>query len=78
MSKEERKRLQEIAKQVPVDDVWIQRHYPVPKYTLQQAIEMHKEFLAPDMLDCPDSLLKLRAELDLSTKKKVLYDHFYT
>ena len=73
LSKEERKRLQDIAKQVPVDDVWIQKYYPEPKYTIEQAIEMHKEALGPEMLNCADSLVKLRADLDLSTKKKVIY-----
>lgn len=66
------KELKEFLERVPKDDVWIQKYYPPARYTFEEAVTMHRELGAPEMQNNMDGLLFLDADLDLSTKKKVL------
>lgn len=81
------KELQEFMKRVPQDDVWLREHYPVPRYRLTDALQMHRELAAPEMQDSMNALVYTELELDMSKKKKtqfmsvisgtVLYPHLY-
>ena len=65
------KELEEFKQRVPVDDVWIRKHYPIQRVTFSDAIRMHRELASPEMFDNTDGLVFVDAELDMSTKKKV-------
>lgn len=56
---------------VPTDDVWIQSEYPTKTYSLLEAVSMHRECCMPEMFDNVDALVKFKATLNMSTKKKV-------
>ena len=55
----------------PVDDVWIRKFYPPPRFSIEEALQRHQAFAQPAMLNNMNGLLYLDMRLDLTTKKKV-------
>ncbi|XP_064622242.1 large ribosomal subunit protein uL1m-like [Lineus longissimus] len=69
---EEKKIIRVNTRQV-VDDVWIRALYAEPMYTALKAIEMHKEYAQPAMLDNMEGMIVAKMTLDFSTKKKTKF-----
>ena len=64
---------EEFEARVPLDDVWLLSRFPPRRLDFLEAVEQHRELVAsPDMLNNPDALLVMKAELDMRTKKKVI------
>ena len=56
----------------PTDDVWVECRYPARHFSLQEAVQQHKELVAnPAMMNMPDAHIQLDATLNMKTKKKV-------
>ncbi|CAG5132730.1 unnamed protein product, partial [Candidula unifasciata] len=62
-----------ILAQNPVDNVWIRNHYPPQKYSFENAIEKHKAFAQPEMLNNLQGLVFLDMRLDFSMSKKTKF-----
>jgi len=57
----------------PEDDVYIQRFFKWRKYSIAEALDMHREIHAPSILNLPDSLVFLTMELSLKTEKRTKF-----
>jgi len=64
---------EEIQGRVPLDDVWIMKHYPQQFHSFEDAISIHREFCMPEMFNRPDALVIFHATLDMRTKKKTRF-----
>ena len=60
----------------PVDDVWIRKFYPPPRFSIEEALQRHQAFAQPAMLNNLKGLIYLDMRLDFTTKKKVCIDQF--
>ncbi|CAB3362117.1 Hypothetical predicted protein [Cloeon dipterum] len=58
---------------VPEDDVYAQRFFRKKSITFEQAVLQHRETHHPTMYNRPDSLLRLRVELDMHGEKKTRF-----
>ncbi|KAG8182099.1 hypothetical protein JTE90_018371 [Oedothorax gibbosus] len=57
----------------PVDNVYSMKLYRGKPYSVSEAIKMHRESHAPEMLNDPSALIFASVELDLKLKKKDKY-----
>jgi len=53
----------------PVDDVWLQRHYPERTFQLDKIVEMNRQANHPSMLDNPDGDVMVELSLNMSGLK---------
>ena len=60
-------------KRLVVDPVWLMKEYKTRTYTIEEAIEFHKELARPEMFNNSDGFLYTRLSLDMTTKKKVAF-----
>ncbi|CAH1794016.1 unnamed protein product, partial [Owenia fusiformis] len=58
---------------VPVDDVWFKLFYSPTIHDFNEAIEMHREFADPSMLDNMEGLVQVTFRLDFTTSKKTKF-----
>ena len=58
---------------VPEDDVWFRVHYSAPHHALVNALDMHREYAAPDMSNRPNAVVQARLKLNMAGRKKVPY-----
>jgi hypothetical protein len=54
------------------------KEYKTRVYTIEEAIEFHKELARPEMLNNSDGFLYTRLTLDMTTKKKVTVPHLFS
>lgn len=57
----------------PVDDVWIRKFYPTPRFSIEEALSRHQAFAQPAMLNNLKGVIYLDMKLDFSTKKKTKF-----
>ncbi|KAK3801976.1 hypothetical protein RRG08_064570 [Elysia crispata] len=57
----------------PVDDVWIRKFYPPPRFSIEEALQRHQAFAQPAMLNNLKGLIYLDMRLDFTTKKKTKF-----
>jgi len=53
----------------PVDDVWLQKHYPERTFELEKIVEMNRQANHPSMLDNPDGDVMVELSLNLQGLK---------
>jgi len=56
-------------KQVPKDDCYVGRYYRWPVYSVQEAIQCHRETHHPSMYNVPNAPLNLDIELNMQAEK---------
>ncbi|CAF0786032.1 unnamed protein product [Brachionus calyciflorus] len=59
-----------IAERQVVDPVWLMKEYKTQTFSIEDAINFHKELARPDMLNNIEGFLNVRFLLDMSSKKK--------
>ncbi|XP_035824090.1 39S ribosomal protein L1, mitochondrial isoform X2 [Aplysia californica] len=59
--------------EAPIDNVWVHKHYPPQKHSVEDALKLHKAFAEPDMLNNEDGLFHLIMKLDFTTKKQTKF-----
>ena len=57
-----------------VDPVWLMKEYRTQTYSLEDAIQYHKEIARPELFNNENGFLCARIMLDMTTKKKVEHD----
>ncbi|XP_014614299.1 PREDICTED: 50S ribosomal protein L1 [Polistes canadensis] len=65
-----RKRFIEINKPNPIDNVWLYKAHPPKIYTIEEAVQCHREVHHPTMLNCPDSKIIAKFDVSLQSEKK--------
>ena len=65
-----------MAKRQIVDPVWLVKEYKAQIYSIEDAINFHKELARPEMFNNLDGFLQTRLTLDMTTKKKVKLNSF--
>lgn len=64
-------------KAIPVDDVYAGRYYRWPVYTIEEAIECHRETHHPTMYNVPNAPLTVEIELNMQGEKATRFlDNF--
>lgn len=53
----------------PVDDVWLQKYYPIGVYALDKIVEMNRQANHPTMLDNPDGDVMVELKLNMKGAK---------
>ncbi|KAK2588637.1 hypothetical protein KPH14_006404 [Odynerus spinipes] len=64
--------LNDKGKSVAVDNVWSNIYHQTKVYTFEEAVQCHRETHHPTILNCPDSFIKVKIELNLQTDKKIM------
>lgn len=62
-----------IIAEAPVDNVWVRKFYPKPKFSIEEALKRHKAFAQPAMLNNLKGIVYLDMRLDCSTSKKTKF-----
>ncbi|XP_043678219.1 50S ribosomal protein L1 isoform X1 [Vespula pensylvanica] len=57
-------------KTIPTDNVWLLCRHRKKIYTVEEAVECHRETHHPTLLNCPNSKVNAKIELNLETEKK--------
>ncbi|KAL2714778.1 50S ribosomal protein L1 [Vespula squamosa] len=57
-------------KTIPTDNVWLLRRHVKKIYTVEEAVQCHRETHHPTQLNCPNSEIIAKIELNLETEKK--------
>ncbi|CAL1530722.1 unnamed protein product [Lymnaea stagnalis] len=57
----------------PVDNVWVHKFYPKPKFSIEEAIKRHNALAQPAMLNNLKGIVFLDMRLDCSTAKKTKF-----
>ncbi|XP_035728019.1 50S ribosomal protein L1-like isoform X1 [Vespa mandarinia] len=57
-------------KSISKDNVWILRYHRCKIYTVEDAVQSYREAHHPTMLNCPNSQVDVKIELNLETEKK--------
>ncbi|XP_015184943.1 PREDICTED: 50S ribosomal protein L1 [Polistes dominula] len=65
-----RKRFTPINKPGPIDNVWLFRSHPPKIYSIEEAVQCHRETHHPTMLNCPDSKVIAKFDISLLGEKK--------
>ena len=60
-----------VAQRDIVDSVWLMKEYKAQTYSIEDAIEFHKELAQPAMFNNLNGFCNLRIILDMKSKKKV-------
>ena len=55
-----------------VDPVWLMKEYKIKVYSIEDAINFHKEIARPEIFDNSAGWLQVRFTLDMRTTKKVI------
>lgn len=56
-------------KQIAKDNVYVGKYYRWPVYTIQEAIQCHRESHHPSMYNVPNALLNVEIELNMQAEK---------
>ncbi|KAI4498379.1 hypothetical protein M0802_006558 [Mischocyttarus mexicanus] len=54
----------------PIDNVWLIRAHSTKLYTIEEAVEYHRETHHPTIANCPNAKLIAKIDLSLQTEKK--------
>jgi len=65
------KMVNDLWKQVSLDDVFPVRYYRKPNYSFEEAIEMHRETHHPSVYNRPNAFVKVNVECNCHGEKKV-------
>jgi large subunit ribosomal protein L1 len=67
------KRIDDIMKPYPQDNVWCSKYYKWPVYSFAAAVQCHRETHHPTVYNSPDAELYVNLELDVRAAKAVIF-----